>query len=696
MERPGRGGGTANEDNKQQERSLRRDDAHQQYVFSSLRVFALMLRSVFAVLAIASATASAASFDIRGMDRSVRPGDDFYLYANGQWDRDTVIPAGAPFVFGTVNARRTSIERLGSIVDELAADPASRAGALYRSFMDEARLDALGLGPAGPMLRALTGLRSKEAVAEAMGRYGNLGVSTFLAGTVDDDDRRPGHRALHWTSDGLGMGDRAYYQPGTADAAKVAQAYQAYARQLLARAGVPDAPRLAAEVLAFERQLAAPNSPEGGTPVYDKVSLRDMERRMPGVPWHTVTRAFGWPEGRAMLIDEPEVLAVRAAAFRKASVETLRAYLIVRFLDAYAPYLSHDVADLAFAFDQGVLKGVTAPKPRKERGADLIRRFIPDDVESIYAARYFSAAARAEVKALTRHVRDAFARRLANVTWMDDATRKRALGKLDNVIIEVGYPDTWRAYKGLRFEDDDLFGNVVRGEAWQHEWNVAQLDVPVDRHEWRCLYPSTVNACSDDTRLALFLPAGFLQAPTFDPDADPAQNYGRLGETVGHELTHQFDRAGSTFNEDGLRAPWWPAAVRERFLAREDALVKQYDAYEAAPGMRVDGKRTLGENTADLGGLNIAYDAYRAALDGKEPPVVDGFTGDQRFFLSFAQNNHGKYTADGLRHVLLTNEHAPGHQRTFEVRNVDAWYRAFDVEPGDRLYLPPSERVRIW
>lgn len=646
-----------------------------------------------ATLAIVSIPAIAA--DTAGMDRAVRPGDDFYRYANGRWQQAAVIPAGSGFIYGNVASRQTSIGRLGAIVDELAAQPDSRAGILFRSYMDATAVERLGLSPARATLRDILALDDRDALAVAMARYERLGVDTFIAGSVDDDPSHPGHRALHWQSAGLGMGDRSYYQAGTPGADDVSRAYEGYVRHLLALAGVHDAPRVAADVVAFERRLAAPEPPADDAPTDGAVSIEELERHMPGMPWQRLTDAFGWPRGRTMLVDEPNVLASRMETFLHTPVATARAYLVVRFLDAYAPYLPSDVANAAYDFHQGTLRGVGTPKPRHERGVDLVHRFVPDDIEAIYASRYFPPATKAAAEDLVRHVRDAFGRRLARVPWMDEATRERAIAKLRRVVVEVGYPDIWHTYPGLTFREGDLFGNVMRGEAWAYDWRLAQLDRPYDRREWTCVYPSTVNACSDNGRLALFFPAAYLQPPTFDPAADAAENYGRAGETIGHELTHPFDPGGSMFDENGRRSAWWPRAVRERFAHRTRAVVDQYDAYEAAPGMTIDGKRTLGENVADLGGLNIAYDAYRAAIGGRQPATVNGLTGDQRFFLAFASNQRAKFTDAGLRAQML-NVHAPGPQRLLEVRNVDAWYRAFDVRAGDRLYLPPERRVVIW
>ncbi|SEN12123.1 putative endopeptidase [Luteibacter sp. UNCMF331Sha3.1] len=655
----------------------------------------MILRFLSALALTVVTAASASSFDNTGMDRSIRPGDDFYLYANGTWERRTTVSPDAGVTYGNAAARATSVGHLLEILRDAAADPTSRAGALYRSFMDERAIEARGMTPAAPTLAAIGRIVTRDEAAVAMARLTRMGVDTLFDGGPDDDDRHPGHRALHWSGGGLGMRDRGRYLPGAAGGPAIARAYRAYVRQLLSFAGVSDADRLAASVLAFETRLATPRPSEADGGVFDQVSVRDLERRMPGMPWARVIGTLGWPPGRAMRIDDPDVFTAAMKAFVETPVETLRAYLVVRFLDTYAPYLPSPVADAAFAFDEGVLRGTVAQKSRAERAIGLVHEFIPDDIEAVYAARYFPPQSKAQVEDLVVRIKQAFSRRLASEAWMDEATRQRALVKLKNVAIEVGYPQAWHRYEGLSFDARDVFGNVVRGHEWAWTTKLAQLDRPVDRREWTCLYPSTVNACADNGRLVLFFPAAYLQPPIFDPAYDAADIYGRIGATIGHELTHQFDPGGSTFDENGLRRPWWPAAVRTAFVARTDALRRQYDDYEAAPGLTIDGKLTLGENAADLGGLVIAHDAFLATGAGHDLPVVDELTGEQRFFIAYAMEQRARYNDARLRAQLL-NVHAPGHQRAFEVRNVDAWYDAFGVKPGDALYLAPEARVRIW
>jgi len=650
---------------------------------------------VFALALTVVTVASASSFDGSGMDRGVRPGDDFYLYANGIWERKTTVSPDAGVTYGDASARSTSVAHLLAILREDAADPSSRAGALYRSFMDEKAIDARGISPALPVLDAIERVSSHDDAAVTMARLTRMGVDTPLGGGPSDDDRHPGFQTLHWSGGGLGMHDRARYLPGASGGPAMARAYEAYARQLLTFAGAKDATRLAASVLAFETRLAAPEPSDADGGVFDEASLRDLQRRMPGIPWAKVIATLGWPSNRTTRIDEPNVLGAAAKAIADTPVETLRAYLIVRFMDEYAPYLAPPIANAAFAFNEGVLRGSESQKPRAERAIRLVQDLIPDDIESVYAARFFPPQSKARIEDVVARIRNAFARRLASEPWMDEATRQRALAKLKNVVIEVGYPQTWHRYEGLAFDANDAFGNVVRGREWIWTSRLAQLDRPVDRREWTCLYPSTVNACADNGRLALFFPAAYLQPPIFDPSYDAADIYGRLGATIGHELTHQFDPGGSTFDENGLRHPWWPATVRAAFVSRTDALRRQYDAYEVAPGLKIDGKLTLGENTADLGGLVIAHDAFVASEAGHALPVIDGLTGEQRFFVAYAMARRAKFNDARLRAQLL-NVHAPGHQRALEVRNVDAWYDAFDVKPADALYLAPDARVRIW
>lgn len=652
-----------------------------------------VIKTLIAALAISAGTAAA--YDTTGMDRTVRPGDDFYLYANGAWQRATSVPPEEGVARGDALARKVSIQRLTSVVREEASHPSSRAGILFRAYMDEATVDRLGLAPVTPMIDEVMALRTRDDIAEAMARFATRGTDTLFSGYVAGDDRHPDRNTLWWSSAGLGMGDRGYYQPDGPRGMDALGAYTSYVRKLLTVAGIGDASPVAERVVAFERELAAPKPPEAGEVIFDEVSVADLERRMPGIGWTRVIHAFGWPEGHRMRIQEPAVMKARMDAFARAPLDTLRAYLVVRMLDAYAPYLSKDVKDMGFDFNQGFLRGAKTQRAREDTGTRLVDDLIPDEIERIYVARYFPPESKARIRKLADDVKAAFGKRLANEAWMDANTRKRALAKLANVRIEIGYPDVWNDYPGLVLKEGDLLGDVIATKEWTWRYKLDQLEKPVDRREWDCLEPSTVNACSDTGRLVLYFPAAYLQPPLFDPRYDAADVYGRIGSTIGHELTHQFDPNGATVDENGVRNPWWPAAVQEAFLSRTKRLEEQYGRYEVAPGLHVDGRRTIGENTADLGGLNIAFDAFRASLAGRELPVIDGLTGDQRFFIAYAEDHRVKFSDARLRAQLL-NDHAPGHQRAWEVRNVTAWYDAFDVKPGDDLYLAPKDRVRIW
>lgn len=655
----------------------------------------MMKRLILLAVLFYGALATAGGFDLAGMDRTASPGDDFYRFANGNWQRQAVVPPGRAFIYSTDAMRRTANDRLTAILHQLADDPASRTGIFYRSYMDVAQLEQLGLAPARPWLDELKALPDKQAVAVTMGRYTALGVSTFLSGSVDLDDHHPGYYTLHWVDDGLGMGDRAYYQPDTAGAAEVRQAYLDYLATLLQAAGVAAPTAAAQQVMQFETALASPKPIDSATPVYDAVTLPQLQQRLPGVPWPEVVAALGWPATHPMLLDQPQVLQARVQAFRQAPLETVRNYLLTRFLQTYGPYLPRALAQPTEHFTYEVLAGASAIPSREERAIRLINRSISDEMQARYVAQYFPPQAKAQAQQLAEQLRQAFAQRLRQLPWMDPAAKQRALKKLANVRFFIGYPDHWQDYQGLSFAPGQLFANMLRVNQWSYAQSVASLDQPIAPDKWTCLFPATVNACSDNQRLVLYFPAGELQAPQFDADADAASNYGQIGVTMAHELTHQFDPSGSTYDENGLRHPWWPRSTSQRFAARTQALVEQFDAYHPAPGLTVNGRLTLAENVADLGGLNIALDAYRASLEGKPAPIIDGLSGEQRFFIAYAQGHRAKYTEQGLRAQML-NVHAPDPFRALEVRNLDAWYQAFAVQPGDRLYLPPAQRVRIW
>ncbi len=639
-------------------------------------------------------------FDAAGMDTAVRPGANFNRYANGGWLKRTDIPADKAS-YGMFNLLDDlSLERTRGILDAAAKQPGSKIGDFYASFLDEAAADAKGVTPIAPWLAAIKAAPDKAALAAEAAALQRQGVDPiFSAGDVSADDKDPRANIFHVGQGGLGLPDRDYYLKDDPRLAETRAAYVAYLATLLTLAGEPDARPRAQAVMAFETKLAQVHwtriESRDSDKTYNKWSAADFAARAPGFEWRSYLAGLGGAAQPAMLVAQPSAVAGEARAWAATPLGVLKDHLLLHMLDGYAPYLAGPFVDARFAFRGTVLNGTPQNQPRWKRGVSLVSDGMGEAIGQPYVARYFPPEAKAAADSLVRNIIAAYARRLAVVPWMDPATRTRALAKLAAFKPMIGYPDTWRDYSALAIRRDDLVGNVARANAFEYQRNLNKLGKPVDRGEWG-MTPMTINAYADPVMNVIVFPAAILQPPFFDPKADLAVNYGAIGVVIGHEISHHFDDQGRKYDLTGKLTDWWTPQDVSRFTALTGRLVKQYDAYEPLPGLRVQGGLTLGENMADLAGLTVSHDAYHLALGGKPAPVIGGFTGDQRFYLGFAQIWRIKYREPALRQRLLTDPHSPGEQRIDEVRNVDPWYAAFSAAPGDPLYLPPADRVRVW
>jgi putative endopeptidase len=652
-----------------------------------------MLCGALMLAALAAAAQDGTSgFDTSGMDRNVRPGDDFFAYANGAWARRTPIPADRSTV-GTIGALDDrSREQVRAILDEAGRDPGSRMGTAYRAFLDADRIERLGMAPVAPMLARLRAIGTRAAYAAAAAEAGRRGVALPLDFKVEPDDGDPDHYALIVSQAGLGMPDRDYYLSDTAAMRDARAAYRRYLAAMLALAGIADA-GAADRLLAFETRIAQVSwttaASRDAQRTYNPLPLDRAGPRLPAL-----AHALGYRTARA-IVRQPDAVAAILGLVDTAPVATLRDMLVVRTLHRYAAVLPAAVHDADFAFHGRAIDGVDAPEPRWRQAVAFVLDAVPDDVSRVYVARHFSPATRAAAQAMVDNLVAAFGRRIELLAWMTPATKARARRKLAAFRAQVGYPDRWHDYGALTLRPGDAFGNAERAAVFHHDWDAAKVGRPVYRWEWSAT-PMTVDAFANYPKVAITFPAAILQPPFFDAGADPAVNYGGIGASIAHEMTHHFDDQGARYDERGRLAAWWSARDRAAFEARTGKLAAQFDRYEPLPGMHVDGRLTLGENIADLGGLTIAHDAWRAALNGKTAPVIDGLTGDQRFFLGWAQIWRLRYRDADLRRRLLTNPHAPAPQRVWTARNLDAFYPAFGVAPADRLYLTPAGRVRIW
>ncbi|MFC0101703.1 M13 family metallopeptidase [Sphingopyxis terrae] len=636
-------------------------------------------------------------FDTTGMDKSVLPGNDFYAYANGTWAKNTAIPADKSNYGMFTALADLSQKRTQEILEAAKGDPNSMIGRAYASYLDSASVEAKGLAPIQPWLAKIRAV-DKPGLAALLAEADRNGVSHFFGGYVGQDDKNPDVYIYTMFQGGLGMPDRDFYLKDNERNAKLQAAYLKHLENVLTLAGEQDAAARAQAIYAFEKQIAMvhwdKNDSSDATKVYNKMTLAELEKAAPGFDWTSFVRGIGVKED-ALLVSQPSAFTGEAKLIADAPIGVLRDALLVRSLDGFSDVLPDAVAQEAFSFYGTALSGTPQMQERWKRAVDFTTGNLGEAVGKDYVAKYFPPETKAEMDKLVKNVIAALGHRIDNLAWMQPETKVKAKKKLANFTTKIGYPDRWKDYGSLEIRADDLFGNALRANQWQHDDNISRLGGPIRRWEWG-MTPMTVNAYANFGMNEIVFPAAILQPPFFDPKADPAINYGGIGAVIGHEISHHFDDQGSKYDETGKLADWWTPEDVKAFEAASKALVAQYDAYEVLPGEHLDGTFTLGENIGDLAGLNIAYDAYKASLGGKEAPVIDGLTGDQRFFLGWAQVWRRNYREQNLSQRISTDPHSPSIQRTWVSRNLDPWYKAYQVKPGQKLYLDPKDRVRIW
>ncbi len=636
-------------------------------------------------------------FDEKGMDKSVAPGDDFYTYANGTWEKTTPIPADKAN-YGAFNLLSDLSEsRTRGILETAAKDPASKIGRAYATFLDRPAIDAKGLAPIKPWLAKVKGAtRATYPALLAEAAKGSI-RGPFGSG-VGQDDKQPEIYALTLNQSGLGLPDRDYYIGTDAKLVQAKAAYQAHIAKMFTLAGEPNAEARAAALVAFETQIAQVSwtriDSRDATKTYNKMSVADLAKAAPGFDFATYFRDLGAPVD-TVIVSQPSAVTGIAKLVAAAPIGVLQDQLILRALDGYADVLPKAFDDEQFAFYGTILSGTPEQEARWKRAVQFTSGAIDDEVSKLYVAQYFPPETKAAADTLVKNVIAAMDARIDKLEWMAPETKVKAHAKLAAFTPKIGYPSRWKDYSALTITAGDAFGNEWRANAWQHADNIAHLGKPLRRWEWG-MTPMTVNAYANFGMVEIVFPAAILQPPFFDPKADPAVNYGGIGAVIGHELSHHFDDQGSKYDAKGQLTDWWTPADVAAFKARTDALVKQYDAYEPLPGAHVKGALTLGENVADLAGLSVAHDAYVKTLGGKPAAVIGGYTGDQRFYLGWAQVWRRSYREANLRQRLLTDPHSPSQQRAWVVRNLDPWYAAYKPAPGQKLVLTPEQRVRIW
>ena len=638
-------------------------------------------------------------FDMAGRDTSVTPGTDFFDYANGGWVKTTPIPADRSS-YGMFHVLQDlSLERTRTILDVAAKTPGDKVGDFYSSFMDEAAVNAKGVTPVKPMLAALKATKDKTALVTEIAKLQRMGVGGFVGVGVQQDDKDPTTYVVSLGQSGIGLPDRDYYLKDDAKLATIRTAYEAYLTRMLTLAGEPNAAARAAAVFNMEKGLATAHwtriESRDADKTYNKWTAADFAAKAPGFPWAQYMTAMGVTGRPFYLVAQPSAVTGEAKVFADTPINVLQDYAMLKVLRSYAPYLSSDFDKTNFAFYGTTLSGTPEQQVRWKRGVSTVSGAMGEAIGQQYVAKYFPPASKAAADDLVKNVIAAMGERLKNLEWMAPETKTKALAKLAAFTPKIGYPDKWRDYSALQVQRGDLVGNVARANAFEYDRDLKKLGQPIDRGEW-FMTPMTINAYANPTMNEVVFPAAILQPPFFDPKADPAVNYGGIGAVIGHEISHHFDDQGRKYDLNGKLTDWWTPQDVARFKVFTDALVKQYDAYEPLPGQHIQGGLTLGENIADLAGLTVAYDAYHKSLGGKKAPIIDGTTGDQRFYYGWAGVWRTKFRDAALQQALLSDPHSPGHQRVLTVRNLDPWYAAFGAKPGEKSYLAPANRVRIW
>ncbi|WP_091736769.1 M13 family metallopeptidase [Phenylobacterium immobile] len=642
-------------------------------------------------------------FDMAGRDLSTSPGKSFYGYANGTYVKALTIPADRSR-YGAFDAiAELSRNRLRAVIEKTAADPQTggdlaRVAGLYRSFMDEAGVEALGSRPLAADLTQIRAEKTRSDIARGMGASLRKFGGAVIAASVGDDAKNPSAYVVTLNQAGLGLPDRDYYLEASFEAQRAK--YEAYVARLLTLAGWPQPLANAKAIVAFETEIAKVSwtgaERRDRDTTYNPLAVKDLATYAPGFDWTAYFAGARLSAADRVVMEENTAIQKIAAVFAATPLDTLKAWQAFTLVDQASPYLSKAFDAAHFDFRDRTLSGQQVQRERWKRGVAAVDQLIGEASGKLYVDAYFPADSKAKMADLVANLRVAMAGRIEKLEWMGPETKARALEKLSKFNVKIGYPDRWRSYDGLMIRDTDLYGNVVRATAFDWDFRAARLNQPVDRGEWAMTTP-TVNAYYSSTKNEIVFPAAILQPPFFDPQADDAVNYGGIGGVIGHEITHGFDDQGRKVDGDGRLSDWWTADDAARFKVQAAKLGKQYDAYEALPGAFVKGDLTMGENIADLGGLLMAMDAYHTSLKGKPAPSIEGLTGEQRLFLGWAQGWRTRTREDLVRRLLVSDPHSPPEARVdLPMRNIDAFYDAFGIKPGDPMYVAPANRVRIW
>jgi len=653
--------------------------------------------------------------NVAAMDKSIKPGDDFYSYANGSWMQKTEIPADrssvGAFLVAFEETEKNNTELIKSLLSSSPnkGSDEARIADFYKAYLNTEAIDNAGMKPIQASLDHVSAIANKQALSAALGANLRADVDPLNATNFHTENlfglfvtqglATPGKVLPYILQGGLGLPEREYYLSTSPKITKIRMAYHTYIKELLSQAGIADAPTKADAIFALETKIAKAHLTREESENFSKSATvwtrSELVKNALGINWDEFLNAASLGSQQEFAAYHAGAISALSALVESEPLEDWKDWLMFHQINSHADVLPSNIDQAHFNFYGTVLSGTPQQRKRDKRALSALNRYLGDAVGRAYAQKYFPESAKTQVNEMAKNIANAFSQRVKAISWMAPATKAEALAKVDSIIVGVGYPDKWRDYSHFVTDASTPFANVIAGEKAEYIHQLAKIGKPMGKSEW-WMSPQVVNALNLPVQNALNFPAGILQPPFFDAKADAAYNYGAVGAVIGHEISHSFDNNGAAFDSTGAMRNWWTKEDFERFATQGKALADQFDSYAPFPDLHVNGKLTLGENIADVAGLAAAYDAYHASLNGKPAPVIGGFTGDQRFFIGFDQVWSSKTREAALRARIATNGHAPGQYRALTVRNIDAWYKAFNVQPGDKLYLAPEKRVKIW
>ena len=655
----------------------------------------------------AATKAVESGLDPESFDKEVRPQDDLFRHVNGSWLARTEIPAdkasyGAfDILFDKAQADlRAIVEEAAKSTTRTPGSEAQKIGDFYESFMNEPRAEQLGITPLKPELDAIDAIKTKTDLARHFARFFKLNLINPIVGYVDGDAQQPTNDILYVFQGGLGLPDRDYYIKNDDKLKEYREKYVGFVGNILGQAGDANAGKSAREIFVLETRLARAHwtnvESRDAVKTYNKVTVADLAKQFPGFDWDAWAKELGVNGVPAVVVNQPSYLKALAATVNELPVDAWKPYLKASLLNGFAPYLNKSIVDAEFGFYNTTLRGVKEQQPRWKRGVNTVNGNLGEMLGKLYVERHFKPEAKARMEGLVANLREAYRLGIDKLEWMGPETKKQAQEKLAKFTPKIGYPNKWRDYSKLEIKKDDLVGNMIRAFEHENNYQLGKAGKPIDPEQWG-MTPQTINAYYNPVRNEIVFPAAILQPPFFNLDAEDAANYGGIGAVIGHEMGHGFDDQGRRYDATGALRDWWTKADEAEYMKRAKVLVDQFNEFEPLPGLHVNGELTLGENLADLTGLVISHQAYQLSLKGKDAPTIDGITADQRFYMGWSQSWKAKERDESLRQQVLTNVHSPEMYRANgPIRNIPEFYMAFGVKEGDKHYLPPDRRVKIW